>query len=36
MSGFEIIMVVFGAISIVIALVRLMIYLADIFSQTRK
>jgi len=35
MSAFEIIMIIFGAISIFMALVRLMIYLADKFSQRK-
>jgi len=35
MSAFEIIMVVFGAITIVIALIGLMLYIADIFSKRK-
>jgi len=35
MSAFEITMIVFGAVTITIALTRLMIYLADKFSQRK-
>ena len=35
MSNFEIIIIVFNAITVVVALIRLMIYLIDVFS-TRK
>ena len=35
MSAFEIIMVIFGAITVIIALVKLMIFIADIFSQRK-
>ena len=36
MSEFEIIMVVFGAVTILIALIGLMIYLLDVFSRKGK
>jgi len=35
MSNFEIIVVVFNAVTIVIALIRLMIYLIDLFSKRK-
>ena len=36
MSVYEVLMIVFGAVSIVIALVRLSIYVSDKFSLKRK
>jgi len=36
MSAFEITMIIFGAITIIIALIRTMLYIADIFSSKRK
>jgi len=35
MSVFEVVMIVFGAISVVIALIKLMVYIADKFSQRK-
>jgi len=36
MSGFEIIMIVFGAVTITLALIKIMINLADKFSHKGK
>ena len=35
MSDCEVIIIVFGAVTIVIELVKLMIYIADMFSQKK-
>jgi hypothetical protein len=35
MSGYDVVIIVFGAVTIVIALIKLMIYIADIISRKK-